>query len=219
MGTRRNDASVESLEPGARGPCRTFVSCTALIAVLFLVSLSAAALAKGPHASLSLPGEAPQPGERWIATLRLVEFGPGEAPPPVVVARRADERVSFLVQPLSRYAPPHPDVLTEMRYQLRGVFPSAGRWVITATSADPGTEPFRFEVQVGGLAATPVMHLLALPGAAAARGTPLPPKVFEPPAAGAGNEDPLRAWIAAAAALAVAGAAALLRRRRRTSPG
>ena len=208
------------MEPGARGPCRTFVSRTALIAVLFLVSLSAAAVAKGPHASLSSPGEAPQPGERWMATLWLFEFGPGKAPPPVVVARRADERVSFLVQQVSRYAPPHPDVLTEMRYQLRGVFPSAGRWVITVTAADPGTEPFRFELQVGGVAATPVMDLLALPGAAAARGTPLPPEVFEPPTAGAGNEEePLRAWIAAAAALAVAAAAAVLRRRRRTSPG
>jgi hypothetical protein len=191
---------------------------TALIAVLFLVSLSAAAVAKGPHASLSSPGEAPRPGKPWMATLRLFEFGPGTAPPPVVVARRADERVSFLVQRLSRDAPAHPDVLTELRYQLRGVFPSAGRWVVTVTTADPDTERFRFELQVGGVGATPVRHLLALPGAAAARGMPLPPEVFEPPAAGAGDEDePLRAWIPAAAALAAAGAAAVLRRLRRTS--
>ena len=189
------------------------------MAVLILLTLPAAAVAKGPHAALS--GEAPQPGEPWMAKLRLFEFGPDTAPPPLVVARRGDERVSFLVKELSRYAPPHPDVLTELRYQLRGVFPSTGRWVIAVTAADPAAEPFQFELQVGGVGATPVRDLVAVPGGAAARGTPLPPEVFEPPAAPAGNEEePLRAWIpAAAAALAAAGAAVMFRRRRRTYPG
>jgi hypothetical protein len=197
------------------------MSRTALIAVLLVASLPGAAVAKGPHATLSSPGEAPRPGGPWTATLQLFEFGPGEPPPPVVVARRADERVSFLVQELSRYTPPHPEVLSERRYQLRGEFPSSGRWVIAVSRADPSADTFRFELQVGGVGATPPRNLLALPGAAAARGTPLAPEVVELPSAGARNEDePVPAWIfAAAAALAAAVAVALLQARRRMSPG
>lgn len=188
-----------------------------LIALLWLVSLPAAAAAKGPHASLSAPGAAPEPGKPWTAQLRLFEFQADEASSPVVIARRGDERVSFDVQELSRYVPSHPDVLTEVRYRLRGVFPSAGRWLIAVTASGPSAEPFRFEpVQVGGTGATPVRNLLAVPGAPPARGTPLPPEVFSPRAARSGNEEePVRLWIpAAAAALAAAGVGAVHRRRR-----
>jgi hypothetical protein len=187
-----------------------------LMVLVWLVSLPAAAAAKGPHASLSARGAAPEPGKPWTAQLRLFEFQTDQASSPVVIARRGDERVSFDVHELSHYVPRRPDVLTEMRYRLRGVIPSAGRWLITVTTSGPSAGPFRFEpVQVGG-AGAPVRNLLAISGAPPARGTPLPPEVFSPPAARSGNEqEPGRLWIpAAAAALAAAGGAAVLRRRR-----
>jgi hypothetical protein len=114
---------------------------TRILVVLLVVGLvlAPAAVAKGPHAVLNSPPEAAEPGKPWKAALELYEFR--RVAHPVVMASSGERRVAVRV----RKATPRMD---ETRFELRGVFPTAGRWRLTMVS---GKKSFSFPaVRVGG---------------------------------------------------------------------
>jgi MYXO-CTERM domain-containing protein len=201
------------------------------LAVLLLAGLflAPAAVAKGPHAVLS-PGTEPiEPGRAWVGSVTFVEFGSGHARSlrPAVVARDGGTQVSAPLRSAGAGQ-------FGREYQLRLVFPRAGRWKITVVDGTRADRRFVFPaLQVGGANARPTSDFVAFPKGSRAeregaggtysvtseppgsgRNTPLPPKVisFAEP-----NPDTGTPFWIPAAGLALAGLGLLAVRRRRTS--
>jgi hypothetical protein len=195
-----------------------------LVAVaLAILALAPSAAAKGPHAIVEPGPGGLAPGERWITTLTLVEFGSRElasARPRMVLSSDSDR---FVVRPSAE------QVLGKGRYELSVVFPRAGRWFYSVID---GRRRFEFPpVAIGGNAERDRTAFVSFPegspaerqGAGgpifgdtgpAAGGESLPPEVVMP-AAREGGGGGLPLWIPAAGlALAGVGTLTVLRRRR-----
>jgi hypothetical protein len=202
--------------------------------VVAALVLAPSAAAKGPHALVE-PGPAGiEPGERWVATLTLIEFGGREVARahPRVVLRSGSDR--FVVRPrrIDSYVPRRPDVPGSARYRLSMVFPSAGTWSYTVYVGASKQRRFEFQaVVVGGDSERDRTAFVAFPkgspearqgaggpifgdGAPDGGGEPLPPEVVML-AAREGDGGGLAWWIPAAGlALAGAGTLTVVRRRR-----
>jgi hypothetical protein len=199
------------------------------------LALAPSAAAKGPHAIVESGPGGIEPGEPWVTTLTLVEFGGREvaAARPLLILRSGSERFAVRPKRLDAHIPSQPDVLAEARYRLRVVFPRPGRWSYTLLDGTPERRRFRFPAAtVGGNAERVTTGVVAFPEgspaeaqgaggailgdavpAAGGRGDSLPPEVV-PPAPGAGDGDGLPLWIPAAGlALAGVGTLTLMRRR------
>jgi hypothetical protein len=196
------------------------VSRTILVAVaLAALAVAPSAAAKGPHAIVEPGPGGIAPGERWVATLTLNEFGDHALARshPRVILRGGGDRLVVT-----------PARLSVGRYRLSAVFPRAGRWTYTVLEA---RRSFEFPVAVIGAGERETMAYVAFPkGSPAARqgaggpymndaaapsgGDPLPPEVVMP-AAGESDAGGLAWWIPAAGlALAGAGTLTVVRRRR-----
>jgi hypothetical protein len=200
------------------------VSRSILVAVaLAALALAPSAAAKGPHAIVEPGPGGIAPGERWLTTLTLVEFGSRElaSAQPRMVLRSGSDR--FVVRPSGE------QVLGKGRYELSVVFPRAGRWSYTVID---GRRRFEFSAAVirrgaerdtTAFVAFPKGSPAERQGAGgpifgdtgpAAGGESLPPEVVVP-AARASDGGGLPLWIPAAGlALAGAGALTVMRRRR-----
>jgi hypothetical protein len=115
-------------------------------ALLTLLALAPAALAKGPHASVASGPAGLKPGEPWVTTLTLVEYGGREvaAARPFVVLRSGSDRFAVRPRRIGLHVPGDPEMLAEARYRLRVVFPRAGRWTYTVVDGTRAERRFRF---------------------------------------------------------------------------
>jgi MYXO-CTERM domain-containing protein len=201
------------------------------------LGLAPSAVAKGPHAIVSSGPAGIEPGRPWVTTLMLFEYGRRAAATarPTVVLRSGDERFTVRPRRLGAHIPRQANVVAEVRYRLRVVFPRAGRWSYTVLDGTPANRRFRFpgatiggkaERVTTGYAAFPVGSraanqgaggpLIGGPGAGPdGGGEPLPPEVVLPPAED--SEGGGASWWIPAAGLTLAGVGTLtvLRRRRR----
>jgi hypothetical protein len=192
-----------------------------LLALAISLALPASAAAKGPHAIIDSGPEGLQPGEPWVTTLTLGEYGPSQtrhAKPRIILRSRAH---TFTARPGRTAAG---------AYAVRVVFPSAGRWRYTVVDRN---HRFRFPVAtIGGGADRDSMGYVAFPvgseAAAQGAGGPyvappepepgerdgvLPPEVMLPPEDE--DEGSFALWIpAAAVTLAGVGGLAVVRRLR-----
>jgi hypothetical protein len=174
-----------------------------------------------------------EPGEPWVTTLTLVEFGGREvaAARPVVILRSGSDRFAVRPTRMGAHVPGRSDVLAEARYRLRVVFPRAGRWSYTVLDGTREQRRFHFPAAtIGGNAERVTTGFVAFPedspeeaqgaggailgdAAPAAGGDSLPPEVVSP-ATGGSDGGGLPLWIPAAGlALAGAGTPTLMRRR------
>jgi hypothetical protein len=208
-----------------------------VVASLLLAGLALApsAAAKGPHAIVASGPGGIEPGEPWVTTLTLVEFGGREvaAVRPVVILRSRSDRFAVRPTRMRAHVPGRSDVFAEARYRLRVVFPRAGRWSYTVLDGTRERRRFHFPAAtIGGNAERVTTGFVAFPEgspeeaqgaggvilgdaapAAGGRGDSLPPEVV-PPATGGADGGGLPLWIPAAGlALAGAGTLTLLRRR------
>jgi hypothetical protein len=206
-----------------------------VVASLLLVGLALApsAAAKGPHALVEPGPGGIAPGEPWVTTLSLVEFGADEvaAARPVVIFRSGADRLTVSTRRVGAHIPTQPDVMAEARYRLRVVFPRAGRWSYTVLDGTPKQRRFQFPaVTIGPNTVGDKTAYVAFPegspearqgaggpvlgdGAPPGGGESLPPEVVVAAAEdGGGGGFPL--WIPAAG-LALAGAGTLTLRRLR----
>jgi len=209
-----------------------------LPSAVLALALAPGALAKGPHATVEPGPTGLAPGEPWVTTLTLFEYGrrAAAAASPTVVLRSRGGRFSVSPQRVGAYVPGDPNVLVEARYRLRVVFPRPGRWSYTLLDGTPASRRFRFPATtVGGETKRSRTGYVAFPqgsaGEAQGGGGPLesipdpaadgaggalPPKVYESSADvsdGGGDE-----FLLPTGGLALAGLGTLtvLRRRRRT---
>jgi hypothetical protein len=209
------------------------VVATLLLAVLALVP---SAVAKGPHAMVESGPGGIEPGEPWVTTLTLMEFGGAEvaAARPQVILRSGSDRFAVRPTRLDAHIPTQRDVLAEARYRLRVVFPRAGRWSYSVVDGTTQRRRFHFPAAtVGGNAERDTTGFAAFPegspeeaqggggpivgdpGPAGGSGDPLPPEVVVL-AADEGDGGGVPAWIPAAGiALAGAGTFTVVRRRLR----
>jgi MYXO-CTERM domain-containing protein len=209
-----------------------------ILAFVLLVGLALApsAAAKGPHALVEPGPGGIGPGEPWVTTLSLIEFGAGEvaAARPVVIFRSGRERFTVRPKRVGAHIPTQPDVMAETRYRLRVVFPRAGRWSYTVLDGTAKQRRFHFPaVAIGGNTARDRTAYVAFPegspeeaqgaggpvlgyGAPSAGGESLPPEVVVAAADDGGDGGGFPVWIPAAGlALAGAGTLTAVRRRRR----
>jgi hypothetical protein len=114
--------------------------------LLAALALAPSAIAKGPHATVDSGPTGLRPGDPWVTTLTLLEFGGREiaAARPLVVLRSGSERFAVRPRLIGAPVPRQGDVLTEARYRLRLVFPRAGRWSYTVLDGTPERRRFRF---------------------------------------------------------------------------
>ncbi|MET0760929.1 MAG: hypothetical protein ABWZ63_01190 [Thermoleophilaceae bacterium] len=208
-----------------------------VVASLLLAGLALApsAAAKGPHATVASGPGGIEPGEPWVTTLTLVEFGGREvaAARPVVILRSGSDRFAVRPMRMGAHVPGRSDVLAEARYRLRVVFPRAGRWSYTVLDGTRERRRFHFPAAtIGGNAERVTTGFVAFPEgspeeaqgaggailvdaapAAGGRGDTRTPQGVSPPPGGTdGGGLPL--WIPAAGlALAGAGTLTLMRRR------
>jgi hypothetical protein len=210
-----------------------------VVASLLLAGLALApsAAAKGPHAMVASGPGGIEPGEPWLTTLTLIEFGGREvaAARPVVILRSGSDRFTVRPRRLGAHVPSRPEVLPEARYRLRVVFPRAGRWSYTVRDGTKERRRFRFPAATVGENAERVRTgFVAFPegspeeaqgaggailgdavAATGGRGDSLPPEVVLP-ATGGSDGGGLPLWIPAAGlALAGAGTLTVVRRRLR----
>ena len=199
------------------------------------MALAPSAAAKGPHATVASGPGGIEPGEPWVTTLTLVEFGGREvaAARPVVILRSGSDRFAVRPPRLGADVPGRSDVLAEARYRLRVVFPRAGRWSYTVLDGTRKQRRFHFPAAtIGGNVKRVTTGFVAFPEgspeeaqgaggailgdaapAAGGRGDSLPPEVVSP-ATGGSDGGGLPLWIPAAGlALAGAGTLTLMRRR------
>jgi hypothetical protein len=196
------------------------IGFTTLLTVLVLAP---AAVAKGPHASVSPEPTGIEPGQRWEATLTLIEYGRREvaAARPTVILRSGRTRFTVRPKRLGTHVPRFDNVLAEARYRLRVVFPRAGRWSFTVLDGTPANLRFRFPpVIVGGNRGRVTRDYVAFPAGspeeAAVGGGPLPPEVVSLPADESDGARAAALWILAGLPLAGAGLFAWRERRRRS---
>jgi hypothetical protein len=132
---------------------------TRILATLLAVGLvlAPAAVAKGPHAILKSGPDAAAPGEPWKATIEMYEFT--ETPRPVVMATRGKRRVAAQVRAT-------PARMDESRFNVRAVFPTAGRWRLTMVS---GKKSFSFAAISVGSGVVPQDYVAFPEGSEAAR--------------------------------------------------
>lgn len=197
---------------------------TRILAVLLAVGLvlAPAAVAKGPHAILNSGPDAAEPGKPWKAALELYEFRRTSLP--VVMATRGERRVAVRV----RQAPGRMD---ETRFELRGAFPTAGRWRLTMVM---GKRSFSFPAIRVGSGVVPQDYVAFPKGSEAARqgaggvylteengepgGGALPPENLSIATADADDEDDgggIAPWLFPLLGVVIAGAGfATLRARR-----
>ena len=208
-----------------------------VVASLLLAGLALApsAAAKGPHALVASGPGGIEPGEPWVTTLRLVEFGGREvaAARPVVILRSGSDRFAVRPTRMGAHVPGRSDVLAEARYRLGVLFPRAGRWSYTVLDGTRKQRRFHFPAAtIGGNVKRVTTGFVAFPEgspeeaqgaggailgdaapAAGGRGDSLPPEVVSP-ATGGSDGGGLPLWIPAAGlALAGAGTLTLMRRR------
>ena len=208
-----------------------------VVASLLLAGLALApsAAAKGPHALVASGPGGIEPGEPWVTTLTLVEFGGREASAarPVVILRSGSDRFAVRPTRMGAHVPGRSDVLAEARYRLRVVFPRAGRWSYTVLDGTRKQRRFHFPAAtIGGNVKRVTTGFVAFPEgspeeaqgaggailgdaapAAGGRGDSLPPEVVSP-ATGGSDGGGLPLWIPAVGlALASAGTLTLMRRR------
>jgi hypothetical protein len=122
-------------------------------ALLALLALVPAAVAKGPHASVASGPEGIAPGKPWVTTLTLVEYTGRDAAAarPVVILRSGATRFAVRPKRIGLHVPGQPETLAEARYRLRAVFPRAGRWTYTVLDGSPANRRFRFAAaRIGG---------------------------------------------------------------------
>jgi hypothetical protein len=197
------------------------VSRTILVAVaLAALALTPSAAAKGPHAIVEPGPGGIAPGERWVATLSLNEFGAHALARshPLVILRNGRDRL--VVRPArTRVA----------GYRMTVVFPRAGRWTYAVVA---GRRRFEFPAVLIGAGERDTTAYVAFPegspadrqgaggpymaDAPVAGGESLPPEVvLTAPRGGEGDDGGLAWWIPAAGlALAGAGTLTVVRRRR-----
>jgi hypothetical protein len=203
-----------------------------------VVALPAAAAAKGPHATVTSLPVGIEPGQPWSTTLTLLEYGRREAAAarPTVILRSGDGRITATPKLLSAHVPRDENVLAEIRYRLRVVFPHAGRWSFTVLDGTRAGRRFRFPpALVGGDAEPSSGAWIAFPKgspeeaagaggpligepdpAPVGRGGPLPPEEVVVPARDESDGGGGIAWVSAAGlTLAGVGGVAVLRRLRR----
>ncbi len=132
---------------------------TRIVAMLLAVGLvlAPAAVAKGPHAILSSGPEAAVPGKAWKATIEMYEFR--HTPRPVVMASHGERRVAVRVRPT-------PARMDDLRFNVRAVFPTAGRWRLTMVS---GKRSFSFAAIGVGSGVVPQDYVAFPKGSEAAR--------------------------------------------------
>ena len=199
------------------------------------MALAPSAAAKGPHATVASGPGGIEPGEPWVTTLTLVEFGGREvaAARPVVILRSGSDRFAVRPTRLGAHVPGRSDVLAEARYRLRVLFPRAGRWSYTVLDGTRKQRRFHFPAAtIGGNVKRVTTGFVAFPEgspeeaqgaggailgdaapAAGGRGDSLPPEVVSL-ATGGSDGGGLPLWIPAAGlALAGAGTLTLMRRR------
>lgn len=194
------------------------MSRTILVVALAALALAPNAAAKGPHAIVEPGPGGLAPGEQWVATLSLNEFGarPLARAHPRVILRSGRDRL--VVRPAQ---------LSAGRYRVSAAFPRAGRWSYTVLA---GRRRFEFPAAVIGAGERDTMAYVAFPkgspaasqgaggpymddAAPAAGGEPLPPEVVMP--AARESDGGGLAWWIPAAGLALAGAGTLTAVRRR----
>jgi MYXO-CTERM domain-containing protein len=205
------------------------------ILTVVVIALPPAAVAKGPHATVSSLPVGVDPDQPWAATLTLVEYRRRAVADarPTVIFRSAGQRLAVTPKRLGVYVPRPQNVMAEARYRLRVAFPRAGRWTFTVLDGTNAGRRFRFPpAVVGTRSGRPSGAYVAFPegsrAEAAGAGGPLmgdagpggggrslPPEVFLPAeeeSDGAGGMP----WIPATGlALAGLGGLAMLRHRRR----
>ena len=102
--------------------------------------LAPAAAAKGPHAILTTPREAVEPGKPWRFTVELNEFR--HSPRPSMIGRLGDRTVGAGVEKTPA------SMVGAAGFRLTMTFPTAGRWRLRMFA---GKRRFVFPaVQVGG---------------------------------------------------------------------
>jgi hypothetical protein len=206
--------------------------------LLAVLVLAPSAIAKGPHATVDAGPTGLRPGEPWVTTLSLLEFGGRDSASarPLVILRSGSERFAVRPRPIGAHVPRQGDVPTEARYRLRVVFPRAGRWSYTVLDGTRERRRFRFPAAtIGRGARRDTTGFVAFPQGSpeAKQGAGGP--ILGDPAGPSGPDDSLRPevvmvasgeddgdggglplWIPAAGlALAGAGTLTAVRRRRR----
>jgi hypothetical protein len=197
---------------------------TRILAVLLAVGLvlAPAAVAKGPHAVLNAGPDAAEPGKPWKATIEMYEFR--HTPRPVVTATRGERSVAAQVRPT-------PARMDESRFNVRAVFPTAGRWRLTMVS---GKKSFSFAAIRVGSGVVPQDYVAFPRGSEAARqgaggvyvadesepsggGGALPPENLSIATAEADDEDGggIEPWLFPLLGVVIAGAGVATFRRRR----
>jgi hypothetical protein len=204
-----------------------------IVAFVLVLALAPAAAAKGPYAAVDSGPEGLRPGQPWVTTLTLAEYGGRAAREarPTVLLRSGTTRLEVHPRRIGLHVPDDaPDTIAEGRYSLRARFPHAGRWTYEVYDNTRAKRRYRFPaVRIGGGAARAATGYVRFPvGSHADRqggggpivddaaptdpGDVLPPEVTLPPEEGGG----LPAWIPVAVlALAGAGTVTVLRSRRR----
>jgi hypothetical protein len=116
-----------------------------IVSLTALLVLAPVAAAKGPHAVLTTPGEAVEPGKPWEFTVELNEFH--KRPHVAVTGRLGSRTVGGRVERT-------PSSMAGARgYRIAMVFPEAGRWALRLSA---GTKRFAFPpVDVGGATIPP----------------------------------------------------------------
>jgi MYXO-CTERM domain-containing protein len=204
--------------------------------LLAALALAPSAIAKGPHATVDTGPTGLRPGQPWLTTLTLLEFGGRESATtrPLVIVRSGSERFAVRPRMIGAHVPGQGDVPTEARYRLRVVFPRAGRWSYTVLDGTRERRRFRFPAAtIGRGARRDTTGFVAFPQGSpeAKQGAGGP--ILGDPAGASGPGDSLRPevvmlapreddgdgfplWIPAAGlALAGAGTLTAVRRRRR----
>jgi hypothetical protein len=118
---------------------------TVLVFLLGALACAPAAAAKGPHAILTTPREAAEPGKPWEFTMELYAFA--DSPQPAIIGRRGARTVGAEVEKV------HSAMADAAAFRFTMVFPSRGSWKLLMFAGD---RRFAFPaVRVGGARTQP----------------------------------------------------------------
>ena len=113
---------------------------TVLVFLLGALACAPAAAAKGPHAVLTTPREAAEPGKPWEFTTELYAFA--DSPQPAIIGRRGARTVGAEVEKVQSA------MADAAAFRFTMVFPSRGSWKLLMFAGD---RRFVFPaVRVGG---------------------------------------------------------------------